>query len=151
MTAPYSGDLRERAMSRLDAGESIRSIASTLSISPSSVSKWSTRRRQTGSLAPGKIGGHKRRVLSGERADWLRARLGSAPFTIRGLHQELAARGIKSMFSPGISWSGLRVKRSGSVAQADQKGDQSQADDDGRTSHVGPHWLVWLLNRRQLI
>ena len=96
MVAPYSGDLRERAMARLDAGESIRSIAKVLSISPSSVSRWTTRRRATGSLAPGKIGGHKRRVLSGERGDWLQARLRSAPFTIRGLHQELAARGIKS-------------------------------------------------------
>ena len=122
MVAPYSGDLRERAMARLDAGESIRSIAKTLAISASSVSKWSTRRRETGSLAPGKIGGHKRRVLSGERADWLRARLHAAPFTIRGLHQELAARGINSsLFAIWcfIHGEGLSYKKNDTGKRAD--------------------------------
>jgi putative transposase len=88
-------DLRERAMARKAAGETNREIAEALQISPSCVSKWTTRRRETGSLAPGQIGGHRRRTLSGECADWLRTRVRSGPFTLRGLAAELAERGIK--------------------------------------------------------
>ena len=95
MTHPLSNDLRERAMARVAAGEPIRQIAAALSISPSCVSKWSQRLRTTGSVAPGKMGGHKRRVLSGANADWLRSRIGERPFTLRGLVAELAERGIR--------------------------------------------------------
>jgi len=74
MTRPYSNDLRERAMARVAAGETIRVVAAALRISPSCVSKWSGRLRATGSVSAGQIGGHKPRVLSGAHADWLRAR-----------------------------------------------------------------------------
>jgi putative transposase len=96
MTRPYSEDLRERALLRFEAGETSRSIAAALRISPSCVSKWRKRKRETGSLAPGQIGGHKKRTLSGETAEWLRVRCRSGPFTTRGLTAELAARGIKT-------------------------------------------------------
>lgn len=96
MTAPYSVDLRERAMARQARGETIRSIAASLQISPSCVSKWTKRRRETGSLEPDRIGGRKPRTLTGERAQWLRDRMASGPFTLRGLSAELADRGIKS-------------------------------------------------------
>ncbi len=95
MTAPYSIDLRERAMARKAAGETNREIAAALEISPSCVSKWTTRRRETGSLAPAQIGGYRTRTLSGDCAHWLRARIKSGPFTLRGLAAELAERGIK--------------------------------------------------------
>ena len=75
MTARYSVDLRERALARKEAGETNREIAAALRISPSCVSKWTKRKRQTGSLAPAQIGGYKPRTLSGESADWLRARI----------------------------------------------------------------------------
>ena len=71
MTAPYSVDLRERALARKEAGETNREIAAALRISPSCVSKWTKRKRETGSLAPAQIGGYKPRTLSGESADWL--------------------------------------------------------------------------------
>jgi putative transposase len=93
MTQPCSNDLRERAMARVAAGESIRAIAAALVISPSSVSKWSRRLRETGSVSPAKIGGHKPRVLAGANADWLRVRM-REPFTLRGLVKELAERGV---------------------------------------------------------
>jgi len=95
MTRPYSNDLRERAMARVAAGETIRVVAAALRISPSCVSKWSGRLRATGSVSAGQIGGHKPRVLSGAHADWLRARVSSASFTLRGLAAELAERGVK--------------------------------------------------------
>ncbi|CAH1671345.1 hypothetical protein BOSEA31B_13693 [Hyphomicrobiales bacterium] len=96
MTRPYSDDVRERALARFEAGETTRSIAAALRISPSCVSKWKKLKSETGSLSPGQVGGHKKRLLSGERVDWLRERCRSGPFTTRGLTAELAARGIKT-------------------------------------------------------
>jgi transposase len=96
MTRPYSEDIRERALARADAGETVRSIAEALQISPSCVTKWKNLRRETGGVCPGKIGGHKKRVLSDANADWLRKRIRSGPFTLRKLTTELAARGIKT-------------------------------------------------------
>lgn len=93
MSRPYSMDLRERAVARVLAGESVRSVAAVLSISAATVVRWSGRHRATGSAAPGKIGGHKVGVLSGHR-DWLVERT-ARDFTFRGLVAELATRGVK--------------------------------------------------------
>lgn len=96
MGRPYSEDLRERALARSDRGETDREIAAALSIAPSCLSKWRKRRRETGGLTPGQMGGHKKPTLSGANADWLRGRIQSAPFTTRQLTAELVARGIKT-------------------------------------------------------
>lgn len=95
MTKPLSMDIRELAMARLNAGESVRRIAEALSAGPSSVVKWSQRRRATGSAAPAKIGGHMRPKIRGADVDWLRARMAEGDFTLRGLSAELAERGLK--------------------------------------------------------
>lgn len=73
-----------------------RQIAAALRISPSCVSKWTCRERETGSVAPAQVGGYKPRTLSGEVAEWLRWRVRAGPFTLRGLTAELAARGVKT-------------------------------------------------------
>ena len=78
MTAPYSIDLRERALARKARGETNREIAAALSISPSCVSKWTKRKQETGSLAPAQVGGYKPRTLSGECAEWLCTACGAA-------------------------------------------------------------------------
>jgi putative transposase len=96
MTAPYSMDLRERALARKAAGETHRQIAETLQIAPSCLSKWTRRERETGSAAPAQVGGYKPRTLSGEIAEWLRQRTRAGPFTLRGLTAELAERGVKT-------------------------------------------------------
>jgi len=93
MTRPYSMDLRDRAVARVLAGESVRSVAATLSISAATVVRWSGRYRATGSAAPGKIGGYKVGVLVGHR-DWLLERT-ARDFTLRGLVAELGERGVK--------------------------------------------------------
>jgi len=93
---PYSEDLRERAVQRAEAGETIRSIAHALQVSPSCVSKWRKRLRETGALTPGQMGGQKPRTLVDGCAAWLRERVAQGPFTTRGLTAELAARGIKT-------------------------------------------------------
>ncbi len=94
MTNPLSKDLRARAMARLAAGESVRTVAAALSVAPSSVVKWSQRLRQTGSVAPGKLGGHVLPKIRDGHRDWLIARTATA-FTLRGLVAELAERGLK--------------------------------------------------------
>jgi putative transposase len=122
MTAPYSSDLRERALARKAAGETHREIAAALQISPSCVSKWMKRKREAGSLRPAQIGGYKPRTLSGECADWLRARIAAGPFTLRGLAAELAERGIKT--HPRAVWvfvhaEGLSFKKNSAARGAD--------------------------------
>ena len=122
MTAPYSIDLRSRAMARKAAGETHREIAAALKVSPSCISKWAKLERETGSLAPAQIGGYKPRTLSGEAAEWLRARVASGPVTLRGLTAELAGRGIKTQ--PRAVWvflhaEGLSFKKNFAARRAD--------------------------------
>ncbi|MBV8917229.1 helix-turn-helix domain-containing protein [Bradyrhizobium sp.] len=66
MTRPYSEDIRQRALAWADAGETVRSIAEELEISPSCVTKWKNLMRETGGISPGKIGGHKREFCLGQ-------------------------------------------------------------------------------------
>lgn len=94
MTKPLSMDLRERAMARVAAGESVRAVAAALSIAPSSVVKWSHRLRATGSVAPGKTGGHVPPKIAGAHRAWLVERAAAA-FTLRGLVAEPAERGLR--------------------------------------------------------
>lgn len=94
MARPYSMDLRTRAMARVEAGESVRSVALALSISAATVVRWSQRYRKLGSAAPGQVGGHKPRMLTGDLRDWLLERT-KTDFTLRGLVAELAERGVK--------------------------------------------------------
>jgi len=122
MTAPYSMDLRERALARKAAGETHREIAAALKIAPSCVSKWTRRERETGSAAPAQVGGYKPRTLSGEIADWLRRRIEAGPFTLRGLVAELAERGVKTQ--PRAVWvfvhaEGLSFKKNSAARGAD--------------------------------
>ena len=67
MARPYSDDLRERVVSAVMAGESTRVVADRFGVAVSSVVKWSQRYRRTGSVAPGKMGGHRRRILEPHR------------------------------------------------------------------------------------
>ncbi len=95
MAKPYSMDLRERAMARVAAGESARTVAAALKVSISSVIKWTQRQRRTGSVAPGKMGGHRPGLLSGEHKAWVLERVAAGPsVTLRGLAGELGKRGL---------------------------------------------------------
>jgi putative transposase len=95
MARPYSLDLRKSAVRLAERGASIRQVADALGIAPSSVSKWGGRLRGTGSVAPGKMGGHRQRILTGEVREWLLRRIHSgARFTIRGLVDELQEHGV---------------------------------------------------------
>ena len=135
MTRPLSMDLRERAMARLAAGESVRGVAAALSVSPSSVVKWSKRLRETGSVTPGRIGGYVPPKIAGAQRDWLVERTRSAPFTLRGLVAELAERGLKVDYRTMwkfVRREGLSFKknRAGQRAGPARRGPQAGAMED---------------------
>ena len=95
MVRAYSMDLRERVVAAvIDEGMSARGAAARFGISQSSAIKWLKRYRQTGTAAPGQIGGHKPRLLTGDLRDWLLER-SKSEFILRGLVAELAERGVK--------------------------------------------------------
>ena len=95
MTRPYSEDLRERAYCAMSWGDDALDREGAAD-QPILRFEMAEAKRETGSLTPGQIGGHKKRTLSGDAAEWLQARCRSGPFTTRGLTAELAARGIKT-------------------------------------------------------
>jgi len=114
MTRPLSNDLRERVVAAVRSGESCRSVALRFGVAVSSVVKWSQRQRATGSVTPGKMGGHCRPVLEPHRA-FIVERLDQTPhLTLHGLKDELAARGVR--VSHNAVWmflrrEGLRFKK----------------------------------------
>lgn len=96
MGKPYSIDLRERAVAAVEQeGMSRRQAAARFGVGISTVINWVRRARETGSVAPGKIGGHKRKAIAGEHRTFLLARIKDGDFTLRGLVRELAARGLR--------------------------------------------------------
>ena len=114
MSRPLSNDLRERAVAAAIDGESCRSVASRFGVAVSSVVKWSQRYRATGSVAPGKMGRHRKRVLEPHRA-FIKERINQVPhLTLHRLKDELAARGVT--VSHNAVWmflrrEGLRFKK----------------------------------------
>lgn len=106
MTRPLSNDLRERVLAAVMAGESSRRVAAQFGVAVSSVVKWSQRYRATGSVVPGKMGGHRKRVLEPHRA-FIVERIERTPhMTLHGLKDELAAHGVA--VSHNAVWQFLR-------------------------------------------
>lgn len=115
MTRPLSNDLRERVVAAVGTGETCRSVAARFGVAVSTVVKWSQRHRTTGSVAPGKIGGHRKPLLGPHRA-FILERIEQEPhLTLHRLKDELAAsRGVK--VSHNAVWlflrrEGLRFKK----------------------------------------
>src|SRR5215212_7471204 len=111
MARPYSTDLRDRVVASVAGGRTCRATAALFGVSVASVVKWSQRFRATGSAAAYWMGGHRPRVLAGER-DWLLARLA-----------ELVERGVPASY--GAVWrllkaEGITVKKSLFAAEQDR-------------------------------
>ena len=97
MAKPYSMDLRDRVVRAVEEkGLSRREAAHRFGVAASTAVHWVRRFRETGSAAPGKMGGHRPKKIIGAHRDWLiercRAQRG---FTLQGLVRELAERGLK--------------------------------------------------------
>jgi len=96
MARPYSVDLRERVVGAVARdGLSRRQAAARFGVGISTVIGWVRRFRETGSLKPGQMGGHRPKKIAGTHRDWLRRRCREADFTLRGLVAELAGRGLR--------------------------------------------------------
>ena len=97
MGKPYSMDLRARVVrSVVEGGLSCHRAAAQFGVAPSTVIDWVKRLRETGSLEPGQMGGHKPKSIRDGHAVFLSERIrGDKPFTLRGLVAELAGRGLK--------------------------------------------------------
>src|SRR5215471_6130285 len=96
MGRPYSIDLRERVVAAVKpGGMSCNRAAKQFGVGISTAINWVKRVRETGSVAPGKMGGHKPKRISGEHRLWLLQRIKDGDFTLRGLVAELAERGLK--------------------------------------------------------
>ena len=96
MGKPYSVDLRERVVAAVETGGmSCRQAAAQFGVGISTAVNWVRRLRETGSVAPGQMGGHKPKSISGAHRAWLLERTKEKDFTLRGLVAELAERGLK--------------------------------------------------------
>jgi putative transposase len=67
MGKPYSMDLRERAVAAVVKGRmSCHQAAAQFGLGVNTVILWVRRWRETGSVAPGQMGGHKPKAIAGE-------------------------------------------------------------------------------------
>jgi len=103
MAKPFSIDLRERVVSAVEEGGlSRRRAAAHFDVGVSTVIEWVRRFRETGSVEPGQMGGHKPVLLKAHR-DLVHARFADQPeLTLRGLQKDLADRGVAVSY--GAVW-----------------------------------------------
>ena len=95
MGKPYSEDLRKRVVAAVvTGGLSCNAAAKQFGVAVSTAIGWVRLQRQTGSVAPGKMGGHRPKAISGEHQVWVLERI-KHDFTLRGLVAEFAERGLK--------------------------------------------------------
>jgi putative transposase len=96
MAKPLSMDLRKRVVAAVEReGLSRRKAAARFGVGYATAIEWLKRVRETGSVAPGQMGGHRPKKIAGEHRDWLIRRCREEDFTLRGLVAELAGRGLK--------------------------------------------------------
>ena len=122
MGRPYSVDLRERVVAAVvSGGMSCNRAAKQFGVGISTAIHWVRRVRETGSVAPGKMGGHRKPVLEPYRA-FIKERISQTPhLTLHALKDELAARGVK--VSHNAVWlflrrEGLRFKKNAARPRA---------------------------------
>jgi transposase len=129
MTRPYSNDLRERVVTIAQSCPN-RAAGAVLGVSAASVSRWSNRKLQTGSVAPAKMGGYRKPILLTEH-EWLVARLETEPdLTLRALLAELHDRGVEVSY--GALWNylereGFSFKKNRVRQRAGSAGDRQAA------------------------
>ena len=107
MTAPLSQDLRRRLVRAVEAGASAREAAARFEVSASAVIKLVRRVRETGSMAPARIGGYRKPLLAGHE-DLLHELTAAKPgITLVEVRDALIQRGVGRVSVTTI-WSTLR-------------------------------------------
>src|SRR6476659_8466702 len=79
MGRPYSLDLRKRVVAAIEGGMSRNRAAKQFGVAISTAIGWMRRVEETGSVAAGQMGGHKRKAISAEHAVWLAQRIRNRP------------------------------------------------------------------------
>lgn len=124
MAAPLSMDRRMRVACALDEGHPVRAAAERFGVSVASAVRIGQRQRAGRGQAPGRMGGHRRPVLSGEAGVWLLARLAEKPdLTMRALTADLAGRGVH--VAHDTVW--RFVRRAGQTVKKDPDGQRADA------------------------
>ena len=94
MPAPLSTDLRERIVASVEGGSSRRAAAQRFLVAPSSAVRLLQRVKRTGSIPPGKVGGHRRPILEPHEAK-LRGMVDAQPdITLGEIKAKLQALGV---------------------------------------------------------
>ena len=124
MVRPYSQDLRKRVAARVVGGESVRSVAAAFTVSVASAVRWSQLwRAKDGDVRPGKMGGHRKRILEPHRA-WVMERIAREPeVTLRELAAELTDSGVPVGYSAMrdfVHREGLSFKKNSAAKRARQ-------------------------------
>ena len=95
MTQALSNDLRERVVRAVSEGASCRAAAVRFGVSPSSAIRWCARQRETGSIAPGALGGDRRSGRIEAHAVLILREIERTPdITLGELKAALAAGGV---------------------------------------------------------
>lgn len=96
MAKPQQMGLRWRALRFVKTGESRIAAARRSGVSISRVVKWPQRPEATGSLKPGKLGGHVKPRIHGGRRDCLPQQIAAGGHVnLQGLADGQAARALK--------------------------------------------------------
>jgi putative transposase len=149
MGRPYSRDLRERVVAAVEEdGVSRRKAAAHFAVGISTVINWVRRFRETGSVLPGKMGGHRPKAIAGQHGTWLLLRIKEKDFTLRGLVVELAERGLKVDYrtvwnfvhAEKLSFKKNRARqRTGSSGRGAKAGAMEKVSDPDRSRAPGVH------------
>src|SRR5215470_13477801 len=138
MGKPYSMDLRERVVAAVKrGGMSCNRAAKQFGVGVSTAINWVKLLRETGSVAPGKMGGHKPKKITGEHRLWLLRRTKEGDFTLRGLVAELAERGLYRSVWEFVHAEKLSFKKKpgGWRTRPPRRGTQARAVDKVSRSH----------------
>lgn len=107
-------DLRKRVVAAIEDGMSRNQAAKQFGVAISTAINWMKRVDETGSVAPGQIGGHKQ-AISGDHAVWLSQRMRSllcmglfSIFLLRGENAPGEAPAGSTDIGESPSFDGLR-------------------------------------------
>ena len=102
MSKLYSPDLRTRVAAFAIVHKSTQLATTTFSVSRANAVRWAKQLRDTGSVAIGRVGSHKKPILL-DRVEWIAKWMASeSHVTLRTLQSELEASEIKVSY--GALW-----------------------------------------------
>lgn len=134
MVQALSGDIRRRIVKAVDAGLSRNQAAKKFDVAVSTAVKLMQHVRETGSVAPKKIGGYRKHKLAAHDAAVRELATATPDATLEELVAQLAERGIATSRSgldryfAKIGWS---FKKNSARIRAGQAGRQGSAPNVG--------------------